>query len=106
MLTISRMSVDPRLLTLALDLHRSGVSQRRIARDLGLTLYRVRKIITPDFTEKQRALQARFYAKPGFGRRQYLRNIARAQALEEGVPYEEVYIRFGVPSIKRGPRSD
>jgi hypothetical protein len=94
-----------KLEALALDLHRSGVSQRRIARDLGLTIYRVRKILTPDFTEKQRALQARFYAKPGFSRRQYLRGQARLQAIEEGVPYEEVYIRFGVPSIKRGPRS-
>ena len=100
------MTIHSKLEALALDLHRSGVSQRRIAKDLGLTLYKVRKITTPDFTEKQRALQARFYAKPGFGRRQYLRNIARAQALEEGVPYETVYIRFGVPSIKRGPRTD
>jgi len=98
-------SVDPRLEALALDLHRSGVSQRRIAHDLGLTIYRVRKITTPDFSEKQRALQARFYSKPGYGRRQYLRNIAREQAREEGVPYEEVYVRYGVPSFKRGPRT-
>ena len=98
------MPVDPRLLSLALELHRSGVSQRQIASDLGLTIYQVRKATTPDFVEKQRALQARFYAKPGFGRRQYLRGQARLQAIEEGVPYEEVYIRFGVPSIKRGPR--
>jgi len=99
-------SPDQRLLELALALHGAGVSVRRIARDLGLTIYQVRKATYPNYPEKQRALQAFYYSKPGFGRRQYLRAQARLQAKEEKVSYEEVYIRFGVPSVKRGPRTD
>jgi hypothetical protein len=94
-----------KLEALALDLHRSGVSQRRIARDLGLTLYAVRKLLDPDFRVKHNNWCNNYRRTNQTGAREYLRKQARLQADEEGVPHEEVYVRFGVPTLKRGPRA-
>ncbi len=90
--------MHPRLQALALDLHRSGVSIRRISTDLGVTPYAVRKAVHSDFIQKNRQANAKWTKTKRDGKREYIRALARAQAKEEGVPYEEVYKRWGVPS--------
>lgn len=90
--------MHPRLRQLALDLHRSGVSIRRIATDLGVTPYAVRKAIHSDFIQKNRQANAKWSKTKRDGKREYIRSLARVEAREKGVPVEELYIKWGVPS--------
>lgn len=89
----------------AKHLHAQGFSIREIARLCQISHYRARVILEHGYQAKNQLKLVKYRRdNPDLGKRQYLRAEARLQAKLEGVPNEEVYIRWGVPTIKSGPK--